>query len=120
MTQKNNTDFVTKKELEITLQETLEVFSRDLLSGISVMLDAMKQDIKKELTEELTESLTADAEKRHEETRRHFDIVAEDMFESLKGANADELNANTHKLKIHEETLNHHDARLNRLELLSA
>ncbi len=111
MTDKSGNNFVTKKELEITLEETLKVFSVDLLKGISMMMEVMKEDIKKELTE--------DALARHEETRRHFDVVAEDMFNDLVGANKDEMSSNTHKLKVHEEELNHHDSRLNHLELIT-
>lgn len=54
-------------------------------------LDALEKKLTSLLTESITASLIQIIKKEGEETRRHFDVVAEDIRHDLAGANRDEI-----------------------------
>lgn len=54
-------------------------------------LDALEKKLTSSLTESITASLIQIIKKEGEETRRHFDVVAEDIRHDLAGANRDEI-----------------------------
>ena len=89
----------TKRDIAVVRQEI-----RNSVTDLRTEMKDMREGLRSEM-KEMSDGLRSEMKEMKDEILHHFDVAVENIEDSLRGANADEISLMKNNLKNHKERL---------------